>query len=624
VADFLKKIAENERENKTRFPFLVLAVSIFLTLGVTYNFYQSSLNKDTSRFNNEVNRFQSAIENKINLYTALLKGGRGFVESAADLNRVSFADYIQSLDLERNYKSVQAIGYNKIVASGERENLIKKMQAEGIEDFKIFPEGERDSYQAIIYIEPFNEQNRKDVGFDMFTEAGRREALVRAADSGEPAASAKVNLLQGNDANLQTGFLIFLPIYKKGIIPETVAERRKNLIGYIYSPFRAADFLDEIQKSTDTADIAIQIYDGEANSENLLSRSSFEEIVKPVNQIEKDQSTETIKDIAGRKWTIKYVSLPAFSEKSSIGWTPMIFLSGIVFSFLLFGMTYWETSARLKLETVAARLTESEAQKQKLLENEQKARQMAEQANATKDEFIAVISHELRTPLNAIAGWTKILKTNNLSASTKNLALEKINKNLRAQTKLVEELLEYSQILSGIIAIEAKGVNFSELFESIFREIEPFAHEKSIEVVKDNRLNGHLILGDADKIKIVIYNLLNNAVKFTQTNGKIETQLLENDGMIQMIVKDNGKGISPEFLPQIFDRFSQADSSSTRNFGGLGLGLTITKHIVKMHKGTIEAKSKGIGSGSIFFLKFPRHHEQAPKTFNALNASSEI
>lgn len=610
MANFLKKIRENNRENKTRFPFLVLAVSIFLTLGVTYNFYRTSLNKDISRFNNEVNRVQSTIENRISLYTALLKGGRGFVESAAELNRQSFAAYIQSLDLEQNYKSVQAIGFSKSVLPKERDALTKKMLAEGIEDFKISPDSERDSYQAVIYIEPFNEQNRKLIGFDMFSETNRREALIRAGDTGKPSASAKVNLLQSGDAVSPTGFLICLPIYKNGRIPATVEERRKNLIGYIYSPFRSADFLDEIQKSTDTSDIAVQIYDGEPLAENLLMQTSFENTPKSINRIEKDQSTEYRRDIVGRPWTIKYDSLPAFSEQSSIGWTPLIFLSGIIGSFLLFGMTYWETTARLKLETVAASLTESEAQKQKLLENEHKARLLAEQANTTKDEFIAVVSHELRTPLNAIAGWTKILRTENLSANTKNLALEKINKNLRSQTKLVEELLEYSQILSGNVNIEEKQINFSDLFEVISRSIEPSALEKNIEFLKDNRLNGQMILGDEEKIKIVIYNLLTNAVKFTDSGGKVEAQVFADDETVNMTVKDNGKGISSEFLPQIFDRFTQADTSSTRNYGGLGLGLTISKHIVKLHNGTIEAKSEGIGAGSVFLLKFPQHQKQ--------------
>jgi signal transduction histidine kinase len=270
-------------------------------------------------------------------------------------------------------------------------------------------------------------------------------------------------------------------------------------------------------------------------------------------------------------------------------------------------MTYWEASARAKLQTTAAELFELEKQKQTLLEKEQTARLSAENANKTKDEFIAVVSHELRTPLNAIAGWARILKTDNVSANTKNLALEKIDKNLRLQTHLVEELLDYSQIISGNINVEGKKVIFPDVFECSCREIEEKAREKSIEFIKDNQLNGHTILGDEDKVKIVIHNLLSNAVKFTHSGGKVEASVKQEGDNIQIIIKDNGQGISPEFLPHIFDRFNQADNSSTRNYGGLGLGLAITNHIVKLHNGTIKAQSEGKGKGSVFVVKFPVH-----------------
>jgi signal transduction histidine kinase len=240
-----------------------------------------------------------------------------------------------------------------------------------------------------------------------------------------------------------------------------------------------------------------------------------------------------------------------------------------------------------------------------LLEKEQKARLSAEQANKTKDEFIAVVSHELRTPLNAISGWTRILRTDNLSNNTKNLALDKIERNLRSQTELVEELLDYSQIISGNINVEDEKVDFSKVFENTFQEIEATARNKEIELIKDNKLNEHQILGNEDKIKIVVYNLLSNAVKFTHCGGKVEVSASINGRNIQMIVKDNGKGISPDYLPHVFDRFQQADNSITRAHGGLGLGLAISHHIVELHKGSIEAKSEGIGKGAIFIVKFP-------------------
>ena len=602
----MSKILERVKkaEKYAKFPIMVLVVSLALTIGITFGFYRSAKNKDLLRFNNEVLRVQLVIENKVNLYLALLKGGRGFVESAKELTRENFANYVKSLELDKNYIGVQGIGYNKIVLPDEREALLKRMKAEGYVDFKIFPEGERDLYQAIIYIEPFNERNEKAIGFDMSTEANRREALERARDSEQAAATAKVILIQENENDKQAGFLIYLPIYKNGELP-TVEARKTNLKGYIYSPFRAGDFLNEVQKSASAADLSISIYDGEAEAEHLLAHTEPKPENNFTDQINGQYSKQEELNVGGRKWLINYHTLPDFAEQSSLGWTPLIFLSGLVSSFLLFGMTYWEASARVKLQNITADLLELERQKQVLLENEHKARVSAEQANKTKDEFIAVVSHELRTPLNAIAGWTKILRTDGVVDKTKNLALDKIEKNLRSQTELVEELLDFSNIISGNVTIEDEKVDFSKVFEETFQAVEASAHEKGIEFVKDNQLNNQYILGNADKIRLVVHNLLANAVKFTHAGGKVETFISNHNGNLEMIIKDNGSGISPDYLPHIFDKFHQADNSITRTHGGLGLGLAITFHLVQLHKGTIEATSEGLGKGSTFTLKIP-------------------
>ncbi len=601
----LEKIKKNEKT--ANFPFLILVVSILITIGVTFNFYRSAKSKDSIRFNNEVSQIQLSVENRISLYVALLKGGRGFIESTAKLNRESFSNYVKSLELDKYYVGMLGIGYNKVLLPNERGALIKEMKSEGYSDFRIFPETERAIYQTIIYLEPLNERNKRVIGYDMSTEENRREALDRAKDTGDPAASAKVLLLQENESDKQVGFLIYLPVYKNGKIPQTLEERRQNLAGYIYSPFRASDFLDQGQRKISSSDIAVKIYDGQLKPENLMAQTASNTTASFMNAVEENYSAQKNLDVAGRNWIIKYDALPSFAAQSSVGWTPLILLSGIIFSFLLFGMTYWEASARAKLQTTAAELFELEKQKQALLEKEQKARLSAEKANKIKDEFIAVVSHELRTPLNAIAGWARILKTDNVSTNTKNLALEKIDKNLRSQTQLVEELLDYSQIISGNTNFEGKKVIFPDIFECSCREIEEKAREKSIEFIKDNQLNGHTILGDEDKIKIVICNLLSNAVKFTHLGGKVEASAKEEGDNIQIIIKDNGQGISPEFLPHIFDRFNQADNSSTRNYGGLGLGLAITNHIVKLYNGTIKAQSEGKGKGSVFTVKFPVH-----------------
>lgn len=600
---FLNKFDEG---NKTaRLPFLVLAVSVLLTVGVTYIFYQSSKNKDNIRFNNEVDRVQMAIESRLNLYIALLKGGRGFVESNREITRRNFTDYVKSLELDKNYTGVQGIGYAKVISAAERGTLIEKMKTEGYENFNLFPADEKDFYRVVLYIEPLDELNQKTVGFDMSAEASRREALDRARDSGEAASSAKVKLLQQEETDSHTGFLIYLPVYKNGKLPATVEERRNNLAGYIYSPFQAKDFLGEIKNEKFAPGIVLKIFDGEPAAENLMAKTADLQGESSVNQMGEKHFARKDVSVAGRNWIIEYYASPVFAAQSSIAWTPLIFLIGALGSFLLFGLTYWETAARVKLQKTAAELFAAEQQKQALLEKEQKARLSAEQANKTKDEFIAAVSHELRTPLNAIGGWTRILKTGDLSGNTKNLALDKIDKNLRSQTRMVEDLLEYSQIVSGTINFEERDVCFSDVFENAFSEIEPTAQEKSIEFLKDNQLDRQLILGDEDKIRLVIYNVLTNAIKFTHSGGRIEAAVCQCDGTIRMTVKDNGKGINPKFLPDIFNRFTQADASTTRASGGLGLGLTICSHILKLHNGTIEAASEGEGKGSVFTIDIP-------------------
>lgn len=362
----------------------------------------------------------------------------------------------------------------------------------------------------------------------------------------------------------------------------------------------AEKIFSELQKNALSDRIAVKIYE----RENLPPQAF---VNSKENLIEDERGNfDAIRefDVGEKKWIAEYKTLPKFAEQSVGAWTPLIFFTGIVFSFLLSGVIFWQSSARRALRKTAAEMFELQNRKQVLYENEQAARRAAELANKTKDEFIAVVSHELRTPLNAIGGWTNILRMDNLSSATKKLALEKIEKNLRSQIDLVEELLEYSQIISGADFNKNK-ISFSDVFENIYNKFLPKALEKNIEFVRDNRLNGESIFGDGEKIEVVLNNLFSNAVKFTPRGGKINVTVSETDGFVQMSVKDNGKGINPEFLPFVFERFRQADASITRNIGGLGLGLAISHHIVRIHEGTIEADSEGKGKGSVFTLKLP-------------------
>ena len=233
------------------------------------------------------------------------------------------------------------------------------------------------------------------------------------------------------------------------------------------------------------------------------------------------------------------------------------------------------------------------------------AQESAEAANRIKDEFLAILSHELRTPLNPILGWSKLLKSRKLNEASTKQAIETIERNAKLQVQLIDDLLDVSRILRGKLKLNLATIDLASIVQAALQTICLSAEVKSIEILLELQNDIGKVLGDANRLQQVICNLLTNAVKFTPTGGKVEIHLKEVDSQIQMRVTDTGIGITPEFLPYIFEYFRQADSSTTRKFGGLGLGLAISRNLIELHGGTIMAESAGEGQGASFTLRLP-------------------
>ncbi|MEG5032960.1 PAS domain-containing protein [Microcoleus sp. AT3-D2] len=247
----------------------------------------------------------------------------------------------------------------------------------------------------------------------------------------------------------------------------------------------------------------------------------------------------------------------------------------------------------------------AEAERERLLAREKAAREEAERANRVKDEFLAVLSHELRTPLNPIMGWTKLLRSNILTPEKQRYALETIERNAKLQTQLIEDLLDVSGILQGKVSLNIAPVDLAGVIGAAIETVRLAAQVKSIQISTQFARNLGPVLGDAGRLQQVVWNLLSNAVKFTPPSGKIEVVLDRVDTLAQITVTDTGKGIEPDFLPYVFDYFQQADSSMTRKFGGLGLGLAIVRHLVELHGGTVKSESAGEGKGATFTVRIP-------------------
>jgi PAS domain S-box-containing protein len=233
-----------------------------------------------------------------------------------------------------------------------------------------------------------------------------------------------------------------------------------------------------------------------------------------------------------------------------------------------------------------------------------RAKKEAEAATEAKNEFLSIVSHELRTPLNAILGWTQMLESGSLDAEHTRRAIETIGRNARAQNQLIEDLLDFSRIVSGKLRLEIGRVDLAEVVRAAIEVVKPSAQSKEIELNADLPANV-FISGDAARLQQVVLNLLTNAVKFTPLNGRVEIKLARIESNAEISVRDTGSGISAEFLPHVFERYEQADKTKTSRNSGLGLGLAIVRRIVELHGGTIRAESPGEGFGATFTVRLP-------------------
>ena len=251
-------------------------------------------------------------------------------------------------------------------------------------------------------------------------------------------------------------------------------------------------------------------------------------------------------------------------------------------------------------------LREQLDEREGLLARELEARRTAEENSRLKDEFLATVSHEIRAPLHAIRGWTLILRGGSVDSETFNHALDTIDRNVVSQSQIIEDLLDISRMVTGQLKLDLRPVDLCESVEAAIDSLSPAARSKEIRLTKAVEPATSFVTGDADRIQQILWNLISNAIKFTPANGSIEVGLRESGDHAEITVRDNGGGISPDFLPFVFDRFRQADGGMKRRHGGLGLGLSIVRNLVELHGGTVSADSRGEGSGTTFTVTLPR------------------
>ena len=766
---------QNKRSRRRRalLPYLILLVGLGFTAVVYYYFSKLTYEQDQSRFQKNVQELQDRVRLKIATSITLLRAGTGLFAASDQVAPAEFYRFVERLDLPGNYPGIQGIGYSRSFKRTEMDAVVQRMRTTVHEDFSVWPEGARDEYTAIVYLYPRGNHNEKAIGYDMFADPVRRQAMEKARDTAGPAASGRVRLVQETDGE-QRGFLIYVPVYRNNASTNSVDDRRKALVGYVYSPYRISDFLGPITASAN--DVSLVVYDGdEARDDNLLHGARNEPAPG-----DRRFTSEVRLAVAGRPWTLSYAIKPSFERGSSRPLLKYTIIIGVLLSFLFFAVTRAEVRARSRAEewadevrgsqtaigeanqralleyvrllerisslaqvlgtarelstifrglrefttvsvpcdgffvslydslrdvrtacygwgdgkefdvselppmpvtsagpnsravrtgeviitrnymqatrgrpsvivgpdnglrpdsslavpmavmgriigtievqsyksdayqpehvtamSMAANLTAVAIENVRLLKLERSAREHAEESNRLKDEFLATVSHELRTPLTAILGWARLLESGGLDNQVTQQAIDTIWRNAKAQAQIVDDILDVSRIITGNLYMDLHPTEVAPVVRNAINVVRPTADAKGIRIEAQIDNLPATVAGDANRLQQVIWNLLSNAVKFTNNGGRVLVKVSQANAAVEISVTDTGQGIAREFLPYVFDRFSQADSTTTRHHGGLGLGLAIARHLVEIHGGTIRAQSRGAGEGATFTITLP-------------------
>ena len=565
-------------------PYSLLLAGLALTTVAVQYAVRTATTRDRLRFENAAERVRSAIESRLDAYVAMLLGGAGLFAASDDVEWSEFKAYVDRLGIEQRYPGVQGIGFSQVVRSDERaeiESVIRRR----VPGFAYAGESRPSSGHAIVFLEPLDERNRVALGYDMHAEKNRREAMDRARDTALPAATRRVRLVQEIDRNKQqAGFLIYVPIYRGGGVPGTLEERRSRLLGFVYSPFRAWDLIRPIQGGFDPGEVTFDVADGAPRDGQWLHTATTEPVPSRFH-------TELTTEVAGRTWTLVVHSGPAFAGTSGRTIAGLIAAIGILMSVLLWSVTTTLVNARHAAERRADHARRSE--------------EALRDANRAKDEFLAVVSHELRTPLNAIVGWASMLRRGVVPPQSQAHAIEIIQRNAAAQTRLIEDLLDVSRAVAGRLSLELEDVDVDTTLRAAADAVRPTADQQGVKLAVQSSGPLGTIRADHARLQQVVLNVLANGIKFTPEGGQVCLAAFRSDDWITMNVSDTGQGIPPSLLPHVFELFRQGDSSTTRAHGGVGLGLAISRHITELHGGTIEAASAGAGLGATFTIRLP-------------------
>jgi len=598
-------------------PWLVLGISLAVTAAATWAALATVHGRINARFASSVQSTRDRVEGRLDTYIALLQATAGLFAASHDVSDDEFRAYAARLRVRERYPGVQGIGYSRRALRSEIPALVRRMRAQGDSTFHVWPEDARDEYHAILYLEPLDRRNQAAIGYDMFTDSTRREAMSRARDTAGPAMSGRVQLVQEIDERKQAGFLIYVPIYRGGGVPHSIEARRAALDGFVYAPFRADDLFDGILGPESEPRVAFRLYDGAStDSSTLLHDSNIDWRSRNESDLSGLSSFSARADTigvqaAGRQWTLVFTPTTALLDSAGRAMVPLVAVVGVMVSVLLFLLARAQVRDRER-EWHTTRETAALASQVQARNDELAA------ANRLKTEFLATMSHEIRTPLNAILGYTEIIEMGLSGPVTPEQAaqLARITSSGKHLLALIDDILDLSRIEANRLSVSHAPARVEAAVDAALGFLRPQATAKHITLVGQCDDPDERYIGDEQRVQQILTNLLTNAVKFTPSGGRVTlscgraaelpagTEAPASGPWLCLTVEDTGVGIAPSEQQRIFQPFVQGDSGYTRAHGGAGLGLTISRRLARLMGGELTVDSTE-GEGSRFTLWLP-------------------
>ena len=556
-------------------PFAVLLCGCALTAAAVVNIASREEAAASSTFRADTLAVHRLVQAQFDAVVGVTHAASALLAVSPEINFSEFRAFVSELQLPTRYPGLEGIGFAPRIGRRGLAEFVRTARLDGV-NLAVRPPNPRPVYFPVVLMDPGGGGNASAVGFDLASEPAQLSAMDRARDSN---AAAVTELLDTGAlfGGARRELILYLPVYQRGAPVASIEQRRRALIGFVFSRLSPDAMFAESVAAAASRALAIAIYDSTTSSDALLVSSGEPPATR--------RSTAAVL-IGGREWFV--VASPRDARSAVLPpEARRILVAGGLLSLLLFALLRGQVRAWQTAEMHAAELRATDR---------------------AKDEFLAVLSHELRTPLNAVLGWLSMLRNGSVSEERRAHALDVIERNAQAQAHLIEDLLQISRIIMGRMRLDNRPVAVVGATMEVVDLLRPDAEAKGVTLhgVEAGTGEDPMIVADPPRFAQIITNLVSNGLKFTPAGGAVWVNVEVDAETVRISVRDTGVGISADFLPHVFDRFRQADTSTTRSHGGLGMGLAIVRDLVRLHQGSIAAYSNGPQQGSLFVVTLPR------------------